>query len=265
VSEPYDYRAPAPSQSGRPQGWPGTSALPMQALGAPPPDLTQAPHDYRYPPPSGQRQPGPGNDRGSRGKGMDYALKGLGLLGVALVSGLLWYLIRNNPAPSGPALTTPSTQPTGLYQFQPYHGATTETDCSAHSTDRVQKFFVQHPCQSLVRSLYTTTLTNSQKVVTSVAVVRMDSTSTARSMRAISDGTATGHVKDLVEDGVVIPGGPSELQDGGYYSTVKGNRVIIVMTEFVDGALDHGDTLKSADSSLRAVSRDAAAQGIGMN
>jgi hypothetical protein len=237
----------------------------MQALGGPPSDLTQAPHDYRYPPPAGPQGPGPGNDRGTRGKGMDYALKGLGLLGVALVSGLLWYLVRNNPAPSGAALTPPSTQPTGVYQFQPYHGATTETDCSAHSTDRVQKFFQQHPCQSLVRSLYTTALVNSQKVVTSVAVVRMDTAATARAMRAISDGTATGHVKDLVEDGVVIPGGPSGLQDAGYFSVVKGNRVIIVMTEFVDGALDHGDTLKSADSSLRAVSKDAATQGIGAN
>jgi hypothetical protein len=237
----------------------------MQALGAPPPDLTQGPHDYRYPPPSGPRRPDPGNGREPRGKGMDYALKGLGLLGVALVSGLLWYLVRNNPAPTGQALTTPSTQPAGVYQFQPYHGATTESVCSAHSTDRVKTFFVQHPCQSLVRSLYTTTLVNSQKVVTSVAVVRMDSAATARALRTVSDGNGTGHVMDLVEDGVVIPGGPSGLQDGGYYSTVKGNRVIIVMTEFVDGALDHGDTLKSADSSLRAVSRDAAAQGIGMN
>jgi hypothetical protein len=55
------------------------------------------------------------------------------------------------------------------------------------------------------------------------------------------------------------------LQDAGYFSVVKGNRVIIVMTEFVDGTLDHGDTLKSADSSLRAVSKDAATQGIGTN
>jgi len=234
----------------------------MQALGGPPADLTQAAHDYRYPPPSG---PGPGNDRGPRGKGMDYALKGLGLLGVALVSGLLWYLVRNNPAPSGASLTPPSTQPTGVYQFQAYHETTTETDCAAHSTDKVHTFFSTHPCQSLTRSLYTTTLVNSQKVITSVAVVQMSSPASARAMRTVSDGNGTGHVKDLVEDGVVIPGGPTGLQDAGYFSVVKGNRVVIVMTEFVDGNLDHGDTLKSADTSLRAVSKDAATQGIGMN
>jgi hypothetical protein len=263
VSEPYDYRAPAPSQPGGPQGWPGTSQLPMQALGAPPPDPTMTPYDYRYGPPTDQRRPGPDNDR--RSKRMDYALKGLGLLGVALVSGLLWYLVRNNPAPSGTTLSPPSTQPTGVYQFQAYHETTTETDCAAHSTDKVHTFFSTHPCQSLTRSLYTTTLVNSQKVITSVAVVQMSSDANARAMRTVSDGNGTGHVKDLVEDGVVIPGGPSGLQDAGYFSVVKGNRVVIVMTEFVEGDLDHGDTLKSADTSLRAVSKDAATQGIGMN
>jgi hypothetical protein len=236
----------------------------MQALGAPPADLTQAPHDYRYPPPSGPHGPGPGNDRGSRGKGMDYALKGLGLLGVALVSGLLWYLVRNNPAPAGTTLTPQTTQQTGVYQFQGYHETTTETDCAAHSTDRVHTFFTQHPCQSLLRSLYTTTLVNGQKVITSVAVVQMNNLANARAMRAVSDGNGTGHVKDLVEDGVVIPGGPSELQDAGYFSTIKGNRVVIVMTEFVEGDLDQRATLTNADAALRAVSKDAAAQGIGM-
>jgi hypothetical protein len=237
----------------------------MQALGAPPPDPTQVPYDYRYGPPTDPRRPGPGDDRDRRSKRMDYVLKGLGLLGVALVSGLLWYLVRNNPAPTGGGLTPPSTQPTGVYQFQAYHETTTETDCAAHSTDKVHTFFSTHPCQSLTRSLYTATLVNSQKVITSVAVVQMSSAANARAMRAVSDGNGTGHVKDLVEDGVVLPGGPTELQDAGYFSVVKGNRVVIVMTEFVDGTLDHGDTLKGADTSLRAVSKDAATQGIGMH
>ncbi len=245
MSEPYDYRAPAPSPPGRPQGWSGTSRMPTQA----PPS---------YPP------VGPPRDTERRAKLIDYALKGLGLLGVALVSGLLWYLIRNNPAPTGAAQTPPPSQTVGVYQFQPYHGIATETDCAAHSTDRVKAFFQQHPCVTLTRSLYTTSLTNSQKVITSIAVVRMDNAAGAKLLQQVSDENGSGHVKDLVEDGVVIPGGPNALQDAGYYSVVRGSRVIVVMTEYVDGTLDTHGNLTSTNRTLRAVSQDAVKQGIGL-
>jgi hypothetical protein len=194
---------------------------------------------------------------------LDYGLKGLGLLGVALVSGLLWYLINNNPAPTGNALTTPPSQTSGIYQFQPYHGATTETDCVAHATDHVQKFLQQHSCVSLIRSLYTTSLDDSRKVITSVVIVRMNSSADAVGLRAVSDRNGTGHVKDLVEDGVVIPGGPNALQDGGYFSAVHDDRVVIVETEFVDAGQDTGGNLTSSNHALRAVSQDAAKQGLG--
>jgi hypothetical protein len=92
----------------------------------------------------------------------------------------------------------------------------------------------------------------------------MESGAAARQMQQVSDGNGTGHVKDLVEDGVVIPGGPAGLQDAGYFSTVHGTRVVIVMTEFVDGTQDTPGNLNSNNRTLRAVSQDAAKQGIGL-
>jgi hypothetical protein len=227
---------------------------------------TQAPLDYGYPPAGPpQRAQQPPNDRERRAKIIDYGLKGLGLLGVALVSGLLWYLIRNNPAPAGSAAAPPPSQTAGLYQFQPYQPATTESDCAAHATNRVKIYLQQHPCVSLTRSLYTTSLPDSQKVVTSIAVVRMDTAAAAKGLQQESDGNGTGHVKDLVEDGVVIPGGPKALQDGGYYSAVRGNRVIIAETEYVDGGQDSPANLNNNNHALLGVSQDAVHQGIGLS
>ncbi|HEX5406821.1 MAG TPA: hypothetical protein VFX16_31490 [Pseudonocardiaceae bacterium] len=263
MSEPYDYRGQAPSQAGRPQGWAGTSRMPTQALGAPPPDL-QPSSDYR---PYGQPDRPSGN-RGSGGFGkdrsklLDYALKGLGLVGVALVSGFLWFLIRNNPATPARAQTSPPASQTGLYAFQAYNNASTVTDCTDHASDKVKNYLAAHPCVSLTRSLFTASVAG-QKVVTSVAVVRMDSAASAVALRKISDGNGTGHVHDLVEDGVVIPGGPHSLQNAGYFSKVKGARLIIVMTEYVDGNADTKTNLDANDTTLRGVSSDAAKQGLG--
>lgn len=227
---------------------------------------TQAPPEYGYPPvgPPPQHSPQQPRDPERRAKVIDYGLKGLGLLGVALVSGLAWYLIRNNPAPQGGSVAQPPSQPVGVYQFQPYQPATAVTDCVAHATNRVQAYLEQHGCVSLTRSLYTTSLPNSEKVVTSVAVVRMDSAAAAKGLQSISDLNGTGHVKDLAEDGVVIPGGPASLQDGGYFSAVRGNRVVIVETEYVDATQDTKGNLTSSNKTLRAVSQDAEKQGIGL-
>jgi len=225
---------------------------------------TQAPPEYGYPPAGPPQRTQPPRDPERRAKIIDYGLKGLGLLGVALVSGLLWYLIRNNPATPGGQAAPPPSQTAGLYQFQPYQPPTTDSDCATHATNKVKIYLQQHPCVSLTRSLYTTSLADSQRVVTSIAIVRMDTAAAAKELQRESDGNGTGHVKDLVEDGVVIPGGPKSLQDGGYYSAVRGNRVIIAETEYVDGGQDSPGNLNSNNHMLLGVSQDAVKQGIGL-
>lgn len=269
MSEPYDYRAPASSQPGRPQGWSGTSRMPTQALGAQAPDHGRTSDYAPYPPEQRPRPGGPRRPRQGpkpRAKGVDYALKGLGLLGIAVVSGLLWFLIRNNPAPQHQADPPADPAPTGKYQFDPFQPASSVTDCAAHATGAVMNYLRGSPCTSLTRSLYTTSLDNGQKVATSVAVVQMDSQNTAEGLKSVSDKDESGHVKDLIEENIAtIPGGPSSLQNAGYECSVKGDKVIIVMTEYADNSMDntgyfnqdgHGDTLKG-------VSTDAINQNLG--
>lgn len=267
MSDPYNYRPSAPPQQGRPQGWTGTSKMPMQALGAPPPELQQ-PTGYGYPSqygPPQQRRPsgGPGGLFKDRGKLADYTLKGLGLLGVALVAGFLWYLIRNDPATPNQANTNQQQQTAGIYTFTLYQGPSTVTDCAAHATDQVATYLRQHPCTAMNRSLYTASLSNGDKVVTSVAVVQMDNVNAAKGLKHVSDGNATGHVKDLVEDGAVIPNGPKALQDAGYFSKVRGSDVVIIMTEYVDAGMDSAANLNTNDTTLKAVSSDAGKQNLG--
>jgi hypothetical protein len=239
--------------------------MPSSALGAPPPQTSE--YAAYGPPDRGRGGGGPGGSGGrfkpDRSRLVDYTLKGLGLVGVALVSGFLWYLIRNNPAQEPSAHTAPPTQQAGLYAFQPYSNPSTLTDCSAHASNDVKRFLQSNPCVTLRRSLFTTSLTDSDKVITSIVVVRMPDAAMAGELRRISDGNGTGHIHDLVEDGVVVPGGPTNLQNAGYFSVQHGARVVVVMTEFVDVNKDTKDNLQASDHTLRAVSADAAKQGIG--
>jgi hypothetical protein len=233
----------------------------MQALGGPPPDLGQQSGRYTgYP----QREEPPKPSRfggATRSKAVEYTLKGLGLVGVAVVSGLLWYLIRNNPsAPTHPPVPTQSN---GAYTFEPYHSAQTDADCSAHATKDVRTFFRREPCVSLTRSLYTTKLADDERVITSVVVVRMTTPAQAADLRRVSDLTGSGHIKDLVEDGVAVPGGPHWLQDGGYDSAVSGSDVIVTTTEYVDNTQDTPANLTNKNADLKAVSTDAIRLGQG--
>ena len=255
MSEPsFHHHPPAQAQPARPQGQRGTSRLPMQALGAPPSDLPPAaPQSYTSYAPVPPRPGGPPG----RSKVMDYTLKGLGLLGVAVVSGFLWWLVRHNSAPAVP-VTGGNGQNAGVYQFVAFHDPSMDSSCADHATNQVQNFFKQHECSQLTRSLYTTKLADGSEVVTSVAVVKMSSTDLAQQLKQYSDGTNTGHVKDLVEDGVsTIPGGPKNLENGGYSSTINGASVIIAITEYKDKASDTAANLNANNATLSAVSKDA--------
>jgi hypothetical protein len=232
----------------------------MQALGAPPHDPGQQTGGYsgyqHGEPPERSRLGGIG-----KSTALEYTLKGLGLVGVAVVSGLLWYLIHNNP--SAPTHSTQQTQSNSAYAFEPYHSAQTDADCAAHATQQVRNLLRREPCVSLTRSLYTTKLADDSRVISSVVVVRMTTPQQAQDLRNLSDSPNTGHIKDLVEDGVAVPGGPHWLQQGGYASGVSGSDFIVTMTEFVDNTQDTAPNLTSKSSDLTAVSTDAIRLGQG--
>lgn len=239
----------------------------MQALGAPPPDL----HSGPFPAQQGPAQQGPGQ-RGpqqspppapqGRSKAMDYTLKGLGLLGVALVSGILWFLTHNE-APVQTQNQGQTTQHTGKYSFTPYVAAQTAGQCASHATSQVAAFLQSHPCQSLTRSLWTTQLPDGNKVLASVAILKMGSASDAAQIDKIGQESKSGHVQDLVEEGYPVPNGPTNLENGGYQSDADGQYEVIVVAEFATGTEDaHLSGNQPAKAELNAVCKDALAQKL---
>jgi hypothetical protein len=198
-----------------------------------------------------------------RSRAKDWTLKGLGLLGVALVSGVLWWAVMHKtPAPTVAA--PPANTHHGTYQFVPYQGTSTSSTCADHASGQVASFLTAHPCQKLTRALFTTTL-NGHTVVTSVIDVQMANGSDANSLNSLGQVNNSGHVKDLVEDGTTtIPGGPKRLQDAGYKSMVSGDTVMIATTEYQDASLDAASSLSqtSVDDTLKKVSQDALNQNL---
>jgi hypothetical protein len=193
---------------------------------------------------------------------MDYTLKGLGLFGVALVSGILWFLTHNE-APVQTQNAGQSAQHTGKYSFTAYVGAETVGECANHATSRVQVFLQSHPCQSLTRSLWTTQLPDGNKVLASVAVMKMGSAGDAAQIDKIGLESGSGHVKDMVEEGYPVPNGPTDLENGGYESTADGSYEVIVVAEFATGTEDAGlSHNQPAKAELNAVCKDALNQKL---
>jgi hypothetical protein len=194
---------------------------------------------------------------------MDYTLKGLGLFGVALVSGFLWFLTHNQ-APVQTQNTAPSNQHTGKYSFTPFLAQAVVGDCPDHATKLVKIYLQGHQCVSLTRSVWTATLPDNDTVITSVAVVKMANSGQAAGLDKISSASASGHVQDQIEEGYPVPNGPGTLQDGGYASKAIGSEDVIVMTEFAKGAEDANlSSQTAAKNELYAVSQDALNQAIG--
>jgi hypothetical protein len=193
---------------------------------------------------------------------MDYTLKGLGLFGVALVSGILWFLTHNE-APVQTQNAGQSTQHTGKYSFTAYVGAQTVGGCANHATSQVAAFLQSHPCQSLTRSLWTTQLPDGNKVLTSVAVMKMSSAADAAQIDKIGQESKSGHVQDMVEEGYPVPNGPTNLENGGYQSDADGQYEVIVVAEFATGSEDaHLASNQPAKAELNAVCKDALNQKL---
>ena len=212
---------------------------------------------FRQRPPTGPQRP-------RRSKALDYGLKALGLVLVAVVSGVLWWVFQGT-GPSGPDRPPGTDATSSPYQFTPYHQAVTVSNCADLATMSVKQYLAQHPCQQLSRSLYTTQLPNGGgQVLVGLAVVRMSSAADAKGLDNISKGDNTGHVVDLVEDGTVtVPGGPPKgkgLENGGYASAASTSTEVIAVTEFLSNAQDTPSNLAASQSNLKAVAEAAVKQ-----
>ncbi|MGH3494294.1 MAG: hypothetical protein ACRDRL_30570 [Sciscionella sp.] len=200
-----------------------------------------------YPPGAGHH-PGPRPQRPSRGV-RRYLLPAVALVAVAVLSGLLWWLLNRpsqDPTTAPPATTSATA---GKYQFTKAHGKVVDTDCVAHSYGKTKQFLDKTRCRLLTRTLYTTRV-NGVEVFSSVSAVRMADAGAAARLEQLTDRNNTGNVTDLVKDGVTAPGAPKELAGGGYASSRDGSLVTIVESKAAEGK-------KLSDQVLTRVSRDA--------
>ena len=174
-------------------------------------------------------------------------LQGAGLVGVAVLSGLLFWAVQpSHVAGVAEAAGAQNNTVAGKYTFTRVAGPATDADCAAHAFGQTQKLLQEHPCQQLVRSLYSTTLPDGTVAVVSVVDVKMPGSDVAEQLRALTNGDKTGNLNDLIKDGgLAVPNMPttSQLQDGGYAATTNGNVTTITLSAFV-GAHQDKPTLK---------------------
>ncbi|WP_414937192.1 hypothetical protein [Amycolatopsis sp. cmx-11-51] len=189
--------------------------------------------------------PAPKPPRDTKG----LALKGAGLVAIAVVSALLWWLIRHEPE-TAPVANTPSK--TGQFQYTLIEGPQVTSDCASKSYGDTKAFFTETPCTRLSRALYTTE-TGGKKALVSVVLVTMPGEVTATQLKTLTDKDGTGNVSDLVRDGTFKGQGVPKIsgQDAAYDSHVTGPEVAIVLAGFYDKQTDKPVLERIATDALR--------------
>ncbi|RRO16144.1 hypothetical protein EIL87_13890 [Saccharopolyspora rhizosphaerae] len=198
ATRPVITHSPTPQQphQGPQQSYPGTSRQP-----APPP-----------PPPQARRQ-------GVTPVG--WALRGLVLVLIAVVSGLIWSAIKPDDEAAAPP------PPKLRYDFTLVRKEEAFQGCKNVSDDDIQKFFGKQECDHLTRALYTTTLPDGRRVLTSVITVLMPTPQVATQLNALTTKDGTGNIRDLVEDERDGTKGMPSLNDAAYASARQDRLVVI--------------------------------------
>jgi hypothetical protein len=235
-----------------PPGPSSTAHMPPVDLGHLPPAPGQPQYgwgqqQYAPPPPPPNQRPG-GGKRG-------LIVKGIGLLGVAVLSGLLYVALKPGTAPQD--LSTPEkTVPAGEFDFavsasvpEPRH----DTDCAANAYGRTQDYLRTKPCQELIRALYTSTTDDGRKVYTSISIVKMKTVEDAVGLKNLTTQNNTGNVNDLVKQGVTPVPGLTTLGNGGYASQQIDHEVVIIESDTVQ----HGPDEAAHNALMKRVSNDA--------
>ncbi|MEU4741604.1 hypothetical protein AB0G02_14230 [Actinosynnema sp. NPDC023658] len=216
-------------------------------LGSPPPP--QSPPPRRPPAPVAPSRRG-------------LLLKGLGLLGVAVVSGLVWLVVMPKDDQAG--TPTPTSQPAGEFAFAPSPDVPEplkDSNCAPHAYGQTQRFLTETPCQQLTRGLYTTSTPDGVKVYTSVSVVRMKTAEDAAKLKDLTSRDGTGNVNDLVKDGAVRVPNLTTLANGGFAARQQDRDVIIIESDSVK----HGPDAAAHNQMMKRISNDAFRLAAGLN
>jgi hypothetical protein len=187
-----------------------------------------------------------------------WILRGLGLLAVAVISGLVWWYINDDTKPVGLSTQPTTSAKTGQFEFKPAEQAPQprrDSSCAEHAYGDIQKFFKSTPCEALTRALYTTVADDGRKVYTNVSVVRMRNTDDAAHLRELTDKDGTGNVSDLVKDGTVKLPPLKNLAGGGGYKAVQHDTNVIIVESDFDPAAKRADKTKD-EAILDAICED---------
>jgi hypothetical protein len=249
VSDPRYPGRPGP-YTGQPPGYP--SYRPELE------ETTQLPaFDYRADQPPGQPM---GLFAGS--PVLVWTLRALGLIAVAVISGLVWYYITNDNKP-GPSQQADKPVEQGKYDFkaapqlpQPVR----DSNCVEHSRSQVRTFLESHQCSGLVRQLFVVTTPDGRTAYVSVSSVQMASAADANALEALTKRDGTGNIKDLLLDGKATVPGLKEL-DGhnGYASQQVDTKLIIVEADYST------DASKKDEPVLDDICQDALRLGPGLS
>jgi hypothetical protein len=205
--------------------------------------------------PAGRPGPPPRPPR-DNGQKKGWVLKGFGLLGVAVVSGMLWWLIQQgrNPPPSDQGANNANV-PVREFNFTRHPKLPdnlSDSDCFDHAYQGVKQFLTKTPCTTMVRALFVTEAGGHQ-VYTSVSIIRMASAADAAELKALTDKSGTGNVNDLVKEKRVTVSGLSSLGGGGYEAELRDRDVIIIESDYAPG----GKRTKDETALLKRISKDA--------
>lgn len=189
-----------------------------------------------------------------------WLLRGLVLVAVAVVSGLVWWMLQ----PSGGTPTAqPSSSPVaGKFAFDAaLPEPVKDSDCAPHAYGETKKFLTATPCQQLTRALYSVTLPDGRTVYTSVAVVRMKSAEDAVKLKELTSRDGTGNVNDLLREKVATVPGLDSLANGGYASELRDRDVVIVES---DSAKKSSDAT-THNAEMKQISADALRLAASLN
>lgn len=222
---------------------------------SPPPGYQQSGYQHTAQQPPVQQppaQPPPPESGGQESSGASAAgwlLRGLGLVAVSVVSGLIWLALKPDGPESDPgqAQQGPQTQ----HDFRLEGKDQRFEGCQEVSTEQIASYLSQHPCEHLTRALYTTTLPDGERVLTSVVTVRMQDAVSAKVLNDKTKADNTGNIKDLADDNETLPKSfPSLTGDRGYWSEQQ-DRLVVV------GDSAYFSSPKREDPRLTDVTRDA--------
>lgn len=192
---------------------------------------------------AGSARPPARPDKPSAGSTRWLPIGALVLLGVLLITGISVAIASSDHGPTpaiGPTATT-VTQPSKVadvtvdgIRFTP-QGSVQGQDCVAHAYGDVQVSLTQHPCITMARSLYETTV-GGQRAALAQTVVNFADAATATAFAAVANTPGSGGVNDLVKDGQGWPGGPKSFDNAAYSVSTAGASARIIEVVWIDRA-----------------------------